>query len=234
MSTLPEIIGAFISDAVTVASTATGSPVPGALVGSMLSEYLHRRAAKARDILIEELRRAEATEAQVASQDAAIAVIWRFLRASIEGTTRLNLRLLAKAIAGKLQSGRLVADEFLQYSEALGSLSRDEILVIGVMYRHWKLTETLAVQEREAAGRNVDPWELTLRELTARGMTEELISTVAARAQRSGLLYPMFGRVGQVAGRYGNLSFRVSPLLIDLGMTIDFEDALQRERSTPG
>jgi hypothetical protein len=200
----------------------------------MLSEYLHRRAAKALDILIEELRRAEATQAQVASQDAAIAVIWRFLRASIEGTARLNLRLLAKAIAGKLRAGSLVADEFLQYAEAIASLSRDEIIVIGVMYRHWKAHRNLGVQEREAAGRNVDPWELTLQELTGLGMEEELISTAAARAQRSGLLCPMFGRVGHVAARYGNLSFCVSPLLIDLGMTIDFADALRREASEQG
>jgi hypothetical protein len=29
--------------------------------------------------------------------------------------------------------------------------------------------------------------------------------------------------------RVGNLAFRVSPLLVQLGMTIDFEDALRRE-----
>jgi hypothetical protein len=229
MTTLPEIIGALVSDAFELSGTHGGS-VAGAVIG----RYFRRRGEQARDILFEELRRANISDAQAASEDDAIAVIVRYLRAAREGAARLNLRLLAKAIAGKLQSSGLVADEFLQYAEALATLSREEIVVLGAMYRHWKAHRNLAVQEREAAGRDVDPWELTLRELTAPGMTEELISTVAARAQRSGLLYPMFGRVGQVAGRYGNLSFRVSPLLIDLGMTIDFEDAFQRERSTPG
>jgi hypothetical protein len=235
MTTLPEIIGALVSDAVTIASTAAGSPIPGALVGGILSEYLRRRAAEARDILIEELRRGEATEAHVASQDDAIAVIWRFLRASTEGTARLNMRLLARAIVGRLQLGRLVADEFLQYAEAIGSLSRDEIIVLGTMYKYWRVQQASSDNHAHEAGDpNRDPWEMTLVELTKRGMTEELASTVASRAQRSGLLYPKYGRIRHAAARYGDLSFLVSPLLVDLGRTVDFEDALQREASQPG
>jgi hypothetical protein len=41
----------------------------------------------------------------------------------------------------------------------------------------------------------------------------------------------MYGRVGLISGYQGDLSFRVSPLLIELGMTIDFEDALWKETS---
>jgi hypothetical protein len=55
----------------------------------------------------------------------------------------LNVRLLAKAIAGKLRAGSLVADEFLQYAEAIGSLSRDEIHVIGTMLDIGEHTKTL-------------------------------------------------------------------------------------------
>jgi hypothetical protein len=93
--------------------------------------YFRRRAEQARDILFEELRRASLSEAQAASEDDAIAVIVRYLRAAREGAARLNLRLLAEAIAGKLRSGQLFADEFLQYAETLASLSRDEVVVIG-------------------------------------------------------------------------------------------------------
>jgi hypothetical protein len=101
-------------------------------------------AEQARDILFEELRKANVSDAQAASEDDAIAVVIRYLRAAREGAARLNLRLLAKAIAGKVQSSRLIADEFLQYAEALASLSRDEIIVIGTMYRYWRAHQDLA------------------------------------------------------------------------------------------
>src|SRR5712692_6521403 len=55
------------------------------------------------------------------------------LRAAQEGAARLNLRLLAKVIAGQFQAGRLVADEFLHHAERLALLSRDEVVVIGMI-----------------------------------------------------------------------------------------------------
>jgi hypothetical protein len=98
------------------------------------------------------------------------------------------------------------------------------------MYRYWRAQQACAAAgAHKIEDRNSDPWEQTLRELTGLTTTEEHISTVASRAQRSGLLYPMYGRVGYAAARYGSLSFRVSPLLVDLCWTIDFEDALRRE-----
>jgi hypothetical protein len=228
MTTLPEIIGAFVSDAFEL----TGSH-GGSVAGLAVGRYFRRRAEAARDILLDELRQANISEAQAASEDDAIAVIVRYLRAAREGAARLNLRLLAKAIAGKLRSGSLVADEFLQYAEALGSLSRDEILVIGTIYKMWAAHQALAATDpAEASKRYGDPWGLALQELMRLGMKEELISAVASRAQRSGLIYSMSGVGGFPDQRpAGNLIFRVSPLLIELGMTVDFEDALRREAS---
>jgi hypothetical protein len=230
VTTLPEIIGALLSDAFHLIGVPGGS-----IVEVAISRYFRRRYEITRDILLEELREANISEAQAASEDDAIGVIVRYLRAARDGTARLNLRLLAKAIAGKLRSGGLVADEFLQYAEALSSLSRDEIIVLGTMYRYWIVQQASSDNDTyEAGAPNRDPWEMTLVELTERGMTEELVSTVASRAQRSGLLYPMYGRVGYAAARYGDLSFFVSPTLIDLGKTVDFEDALLREASQLG
>jgi hypothetical protein len=197
MTTFPEIIGAFVSDTFEVAGWHGGS-----IAGAAIARYFRRRSEQARDILFEELRHANISDAQAASEDDAIAVIVRYLRAAREGTARLNLRLLARTIAGKFQSGRLVADEFLQYADALGSLTRDEVIVLGTMYRYWRAQQACsAAGAHKIEDRNSDPWEQTLRELTGLTMTEEHISTVASRAQRSGLLYPMYGRVGYVAAR---------------------------------
>lgn len=151
MTTLPEIIGAFISDAFEL----TGSH-GGSVAGLAIGRFFRRRAEQARDILFEELSLVNISEAQAASEDDAIAVIVRYLRAAREGAARLNLRLLAKAIAGRLQSGRLVADEFLQYAEALASLSRDEIVLIGTMYNLWSSHQMSASANPRAAA---DLWE---------------------------------------------------------------------------
>jgi hypothetical protein len=228
MTTLPEIIGALVSDAFELSGTHGGS-VAGAVIG----RYFRRRGEQARDILFEELRRANISDAQAASEDDAIAVIVRYLRAAREGTARLNLRLLAKVIVGQVGSGRLVADEFLQYAEALASLSREEIMVIGTMYRMWAAHQALAATDPGAAIERYGErygrlWSLTLHELTQKGMSEELVITGAAKAQRTGLIYGLSLPPG-TSEVQNDFFYRVSPLLAELGKTVDFEDAFRRE-----
>jgi hypothetical protein len=186
MTTLSEIIGALVFDAFELSGTHGGS-VAGAVIG----RYFRLRAEQARDILFEELRRANISDAQAASEDDAIAVIVRYLRAAREGAARLNLRLLAKAIAGKLRTGNFVADEFLQYAEALGSLSRDEIIIISVVYKVWAEHQRLAATDPAEAAKYTGHWVLAMRELSGKGMAEDLVAAVSARAQRSGLIYGM-------------------------------------------
>jgi hypothetical protein len=178
MTTLPEIIGAFVSDTLGFIGIPGGSVSQATIVG-----YFRRRHEMARDILFEELRHANISDTQAALEDEAIAVIIRYLRAAQEGVARLNLRLLAKAIAGKLRSGSLVAEEFLRYAEALASLSRDEIIVIGAMYRVWAAHQVLAATDpAEASSKYGDPWGQALKELTEQGMAEELVIASASRA----------------------------------------------------
>jgi hypothetical protein len=225
MTTLPEIIGALVSDAFEL----TGSH-GGSVAGLAIGRYFRRRVEQARDILIEELRHANISDVQAASEDDAIAVIVRYLRAAREGAARLNLLLLARAIVGQLQSGTLVADEFLQYAEALASLSREEIVVIGTMYKLWSTHEASASANPRAAA---SLWEETVRELMSGGMSAELVITTAARAQRSGLIYGLSAPTGVMHGTEfaSNTVYRVSSQLLNLGTTIDFEDALRRETS---
>jgi hypothetical protein len=75
MTTLPEIIGALVSDAFKL----TGIP-GGSVAEAAIRRYFRRRAAQARDILSEELRQANISEAQVVSEDDVVGVIVRYLR----------------------------------------------------------------------------------------------------------------------------------------------------------
>ena len=108
MAMVPAVLGALIADGL----SAIGAP-GGSTVGEAVKGYLQRRSDTARDILLDEFRRAEIDAAKVAAQDDQIAVIYRYLRASWESSARVNLRLLAKAIVGRMRTNTLVADEFL-------------------------------------------------------------------------------------------------------------------------
>jgi hypothetical protein len=143
-----------------------------------------------------------------AYNDDAVAIIAKYLRASEQGAARLNLRLLAKCIAGQVQRGRLIADEFLDHAEALATLSHDEVVLIATMYR---------IAQREEPDRR---WGVFLAEMK-KAWAEDKIRSVAGRATRSGLV------VAQ--GAFGGIIYAPSPTLCDLCRTVDFDDALRRE-----
>ncbi len=104
-----------------------------ALVAGQLSR---RRAVHARDILLDELRRGERT-LSAPEVDETVAVLLRYGRAAQEGTARLNLRLMAKVIAGQVQQKVLYADEFLRHADIIASLRREEVILLGALQRHW-------------------------------------------------------------------------------------------------
>ncbi|MGQ3300296.1 hypothetical protein [Reyranella sp.] len=188
-----------------------------------LNAYLKRRSAEAQQILFEELRSGGYPPEQVAAEDDGIAVIHGYVRAAWEGRARVNLRLLAKAITGQLQVGTLVADEFYLYAESLAGLSRDEVILVSTLLRHHpKLPD---VPEEEAGEREKQsPWLATMAEMEAKGWQKDKVAAVASRCLRSGFV------IAQSA--WGGLAFKVSPLLLDLSKTVDFDDALKREDSS--
>lgn len=186
-----------------------------------LREFVNKRAAEARQILLEELERAEIDAAKAASEDDAIAVVFRFERAVREGTARLNMRLMAKAMAGRLRHSTLVADEFLLFADALALLSRDEIIVIAEMLRAHRAIQEKPPGPTAGDGIGAVPWHTARMALERQSWTKDRVKTAATRSQRSGFL------IAQSA--YGGLVFAVSDMLIELGKTVDFDDALRAE-----
>lgn len=189
---------------------------PGAAV--VVSRYLRRRTEEARAILIEELRRASIGYTEAVPEDDAIPIVLRYLRAAREGAARLTLRMLAKLVAGQMKRGTMSAPAFLRYADSLVPLTREEIIVVGSMCRAWT-THCSTKDGNDMAV--LAPWLTTKRDLAAKGWSEDYLVATATAGQRIGLLV----RVNAV----GSLAFRVSPLAIELGRAVDFEDALRRE-----
>lgn len=133
-SSLPAIIGAFVSDGLSLIQI-PGTSLTGMGLQAALERVMRRREEQAREVLLDELRRGRRTEYEAASEDEAAAVLFRYLRAAQEGAARRNLRLMAQVIRGQLESGHLVADEFLYWSETLATLTRQEISFLGLMIK---------------------------------------------------------------------------------------------------
>lgn len=115
-------------------ASAIGIP-GGATISELVNAHLARRQNIAFDLLLEEMRIGMVTTIDASKQDEFISALWRFSRASIEGSARQNLRLLARAFAGLASSQSLYADEFKRYADALGDLTREEIVVLAALHK---------------------------------------------------------------------------------------------------
>jgi hypothetical protein len=186
----------------------------------LVSGYLRRRYDKAREMVLDELRAGRLDGYEAASEDDAIAITLRIMRAAHEGAARLNLRLLAKAVAGQAQRGALVADEFHLHADRLASLSRDEIILIATLYKYLRAGEDHRARNPGSSGG--DPWELTKQELDRNVFKKDgYAMAVAAQAQRSGLV------AGSTA--FSAMAYQLTPIMLELSKLVDFHDALRRE-----
>lgn len=99
-----------------------------------LQAIINKKAEEARDILFEEIKSGNFDNID---KDEFVFINYRYLRAAIEGTARLNLRLLAKVIKNQVINSCLKADEFLYYADLISSLRREEIILLGTYYKNW-------------------------------------------------------------------------------------------------
>lgn len=131
MNDTPKYLSAIVSD------IAGAFKIPGgSVLGQAVQDLFEKRLKQARDILIEEISKGEKDIYQAAEVDEVAAIVYRYMRAAQEGTARINLRLLARIIAGQKTSGPLKADEFLYYADIIASLRHEEIMLLGTLYRN--------------------------------------------------------------------------------------------------
>jgi hypothetical protein len=171
---------------------------------------------RAREILIDELSQGRTTIDDIAEADELAAILYRYGRAAQEGAARLNLRLMAKVIAGQKESRTLTANEFLYHAEILASLRREEIVLLSTLYRHWKAIPDEESKRTDAAQKDA------LNELVP-GMfnsRDEFMATAGA-----------ITRTGLVIGTsvFSGTADRPSPLFDKLYTLAPFEGALARE-----
>lgn len=214
----PALLSGVVTDLMTGGASG-GAGTIGAVAGIALSDLMARRREAARDVLLDELRVGDRTLVETGEVDEVVAILERYARAAREGAARLNLRLMAKVIAGQAHLGNLVADEFLYYADLLASLRREEIILLATLHRLKFMSEVVAIDE---GGRLKKIEELAVADLVS-GLfeTQEMLRAVMGGLTRTGLVqgHSTFGRI-----MYGTTA--LMDKLVDLA---DFDEALSKE-----
>lgn len=192
---------------------------PTSTAATVFQAFMRRRGDEARDILFEEISSGRIDTLEAASEDDAVAIVYRYFLAARDGTARRNLRLLAKVIVGQAQRDRLYADNFARYADILARLSRDEILVLGKYYS-LALREEAITSDQEQARSNA--WKQMVGELVPEQFADKRhIENVCTQAMGHGLIIAV--------SVWGGLAYSLSPLMDELAEFIDFEDVLRAE-----
>lgn len=139
---LPSLLSAIVGDVFGAKQWVAGN-LAGYGIAQAVQHLMHRRTSQARDILLDEIRHGE-KPLSAPEVDESIAVLLRYGRAAQEGAARLNLRLMAKVIAGQAQQSALYADEFLRHANVIAGLRREEVILLGALQRYWNASETWA------------------------------------------------------------------------------------------
>ena len=211
--TLTQITGNLFADLLAVFG------IPAITGTELFRRFLKTKADEALAFLLEELRAGEIDSLQVANENEAIAINYRYALAVRDGAARRNFRLLARTMVGLAKRDRLYSDEFNRYADVLSRLTRDQILVLGRFHALCKLEER-ETEDQEHARSNA--WGRMVDELVPSDFpSREHVIYVCSQATGLGLMVAV--------GAYGGLVYKLSPLMVEVVQLADFEDVLRSE-----
>jgi len=105
-------------------------------VSATFHHVIKGRVDKAKAILLEELEKGSATLFDVSDVDEVAAMVFEYITAAQRGAARMNLRILAQVFSGIVSAKPVYADDFLRWSSDLSTLSREEAIALGVIYKN--------------------------------------------------------------------------------------------------
>lgn len=214
----------FIDDLRAVAADVLGAyEVPG---GVTAAEGRRRgwqvRLEAARDIVLEELDAKQVLVLEACSEQNRLSVLYTYMRAARDGCARVNLRLMAKAIAGLLRRRELSGPVYNGYVRMLQNLSRRQILVIGALHRQRKKAEADLETPTDAI-----VWSALIGELIpAYFRAERQIRSICEAALGSGL-------VDEPSDPHCAGLYTTTHVMDDLASVVDFDDAIRLELAAP-
>lgn len=97
-----------------------------------LQKLLSGRMREARERLMKEVAKGKPW---VITDDEATAALFAYFNAAREGAARINLQMIAEALAAGASEPTFAPDTFRRHAGDLASLSRDEVLVLAAFHR---------------------------------------------------------------------------------------------------
>ncbi len=216
------MIGGLLSDCWSALALPGGSTI-GSFVGESVRALLAKRQREAFDILLEEMRKGDRLTRNASEIDPILSMLLRYQRAAVEGTARLNLRLLAKAIRSQIALSNLVADEFLHWADVLATLRREEIVALSAFLRHLDSAVVQAEPEDARAGKAQMAMQAELVPSGLFPTRDDLLATLGALT-RTGLVLSVAG--------WSDMLFEPTSRLRNLAKLAPLEEALTDEAST--
>ncbi len=158
-------------------------PMIAGLSGA-LRKLLSWRLEDAQEILIGELQQTRRRLARAGEVDEAAAMVIRYIRASQEGTDRVNLRIMAQVIRGLSGRPYMLASDFLRYADAVASLTLEEIRSLATLN-----AKTVELETQGSRDRDSEAWQQAVSALVPSYFAEEQrLAAVMLAACRTGLV----------------------------------------------
>ncbi|MGI9433736.1 MAG: hypothetical protein ACR2Q4_02710 [Geminicoccaceae bacterium] len=183
-----------------------------------LGSVLGWRLEEAEDILDSELRLIKGRLTRVGEVEEAAGMVLRYIRAAQEGTSQINLRIMAKVIRGLAARSRPKASDFLRFADAVASLTIDEISVISALLEKTTELDELGLTK----DRDNKAWSLMVDDLVPRVFVDQLrVAEILLTASRTGLVTK--------AAPFKLGPFCTTPLLHELAGLASLDRAIMEE-----
>lgn len=188
------------------------------LLSPPLRRVLSWRLEEAEDILDSELRQVKRRLSRVGEVEEATGMVLRYIRAAQEGTSLINLRIMAKVIRGLAARSRAKAADFLRYADAVASLTVEEICVVtSLLEKTVELDELGLSKERDNKA-----WAEMIEDLVPRMFTDQQhVAEILLAASRTGLVTK--------AAPFKLGPFCTTPFLHDLAELASLQRAITEE-----
>ena len=215
-----DIIKSSVSDILSVFK------IPTASLNEIWNAHCEKKLAESRDILFDEITQGNFNNI---ADDDKISLMHRYTLAAMNGTARLNLRLLAKAINsianGKQLSSPVYANEFNRYAQILETLSDEEIHLLANMYQYKKNSASPSV--------TISPTEIKYKDDFLQNFANHYqyqykkshkeYKSLCCALLRTGLIYQ------ENIGCGGSYVYALTPFFDKIIELVDFQDALEKE-----
>jgi len=150
-----------------------------------LGRVMSWRLEEAEDVLDSELRQIKRRLTRVGEVEEAAGMVLRYIRAAQEGTSLINLRIMAKVIRGLAARARAKAADFLRYADAVASLTVEEICVVTCLLEKTVELDELGLSKE----RDNKAWAQLINDLVPRMFTDQQhVAEILLSVSRTGLV----------------------------------------------